>query len=858
LLPNKQEDLQTNIKKSNDGLDDIIDYGAVDSSYIDVKVNQIHLFGEAYIKYKSYNLKAGYIIFDFDKNEASAFELEMPSGRKYQKPDFDDGTNKFTSSGLKFNFKTNKGIIYGARTQEGEFAIHGARTKFISKDSDSTHIDDHIYNKDALITTCDADHPHFGIRARKLKVIPNKLAIIGLSQIEIMGIPTPLILPFGFFPLVEGRSSGIIFPDNFEYNEELGIGFREIGYYFPINDYMDLRVTGDIYTRGTHRINISSKYKKRYKHSGNIQLKYANNIGESSKDGSPTSNKAISIKITHNQDPKAHPYQSIGGTINLSTNRYDQTNSTAYEDVVNNKISSNFFYKHSMPGTPFSFSTAFTHFQDTKTREVKVTLPDAKLRMNTIYPFKNNKGGKESWFEKINVSYDAKLKNFVSATDTTLFTNETLEKLQTGFSHNARTSVGFNILKYFNFNTSAKFEQFLYTRTKQKELDPTLVLDSVVIGKDQEGNNIIAFDTTYGKVNEEFINGLASVELFSLNAGISTKLFATKKFSKGWLRGVRHTVTPTIGFTYSPDSKSKYERDVLLSSNPNQIDEVQEYNPYNGGVFNPSLRSKQMAITYGIKNYFEGKYYSKSDSTVKKFKLFRSIDLSGTYNFAADSLKFSPLSIRGNTSFFKGVTNINFNARYNFYKKDAKGRLINKLVWDEDKRPLDFDNFSITITNGFTVGKILDFFSNKKKKTNSNNNQRNNQSNNKEISTQSLGDFFRDFRFNHSFRYEIDRQNNGIDTAFVRTHTVGVSGRVKLSNKWDLNVRNISYNLKDNKFVYPQFSLSRDLHCWAMQFSWTPALEVYSFSIGVTSSSLSFLKYDYGERNSGQLLGRPR
>lgn len=208
-----------------------------------------------------------------------------------------------------------------------------------------------------------------------MKVIPNKLAIIGLSQLEIMGIPTPVILPFGFFPLTNGRSSGLIFPSNYEYDNDLGLGFRQVGYYFPINDYFDLRVTGDIYTRGTHRVDILSNYKKRYKFSGNVQLSYANNIGESPVDGSRTSLKSFSIRITHNQDTKAHPYRTIGGTINLSTNRHDQINSTDYEDVVNNKIQSNFYYKHSMPGTPFSFTSGFTHNQDNQTRRITSPYP---------------------------------------------------------------------------------------------------------------------------------------------------------------------------------------------------------------------------------------------------------------------------------------------------------------------------------------------------------------------------------------------------------------------------------------------------------------------------------------------------
>jgi len=837
------------VKISKNGLDDIIDYGSMDSSYVDLQENKIHLYGEAFVKYKSFDLKAGYIVFDFANNEASAFRLENAEGILEQKPDFTDGTNAFTSNSLRFNFKTQKGLIYDAVTSEGEFTILGSKTKFVSKEADSTAIDDQIFNQNALITTCNHDPPHYGIRARKLKVIPNKLAIIGLSQLEIMGIPTPLVLPFGFFPLTDGRSSGLIFPSDYEYNDQLGLGFRQIGYYFPINDYMDLRLTGDIYTRGTHRIDIRSNYRKRYQYNGNVQISYANNIGESSVDASRTSLKTFSIKVFHKQDAKAHPYRELGGDINFSTNRHDQVNSTSFENVVNNKIRSNFFFKHNMPGTPFSFSSSFQHNQDNQTRKVDITLPDATLRMNTIYPFKSQKGGQEKWYELINLSYNAKFRNFVEATDTTIFTSETLENIQTGLAHDATSSANFNVLKYFNVNTTARFEQFVFNRIEQRVLLPNLEFDTTGFELNQLGDTLnFLVDTTFGSINEFYDNGLASLEKLNLSVNVATQLFATKRFSKGWLRGFRHTMKPSIGFTFSPDTQNKYQREVLVSINPDDAGVTQVYNPFTGGAFTTSLNPRQMALTYRIANLFEGKYYSKKDSTERKFKLLNNLNVNGSYNFAADSLKFSPLTVTGNTTFFGGITGINFNARYNYYKKDQNGRLINRTVWSEDRRPVEFDNFNLTVTNRFTFGKIRELFT-----SGSSDAQSNPATDNNKRRNVSLGEWIDDFRINHTFNYRIQRENDGRDTSFVTAHSIQVSGNVQLTDSWNLSVNNISYDLINNRFVYPQFSLSRDLHCWAMQFTWSPSIEVYSFFIGVKSSSLSFLKYNYGERNAGRL-----
>ena len=507
-----------------------------------------------------------------------------------------------------------------------------------------------------------------------------------------------------------------------------------------------------------------------------------------------------------------------------------------------------------MPGTPFSFSSAFTHNQDNQTRSIDITLPDATLRMNTIYPFKSNKGGEEKWYEKINMNYNARFKNFVEATDTTLFTSETLDNLQTGIEHNTDIGASFTMLKYFNVTTNAEFEQFIFTRTLQRELDPTPILDTIGFELQQEGDSLALVDTTFGSINEFYENGLASLEDYRLSIDVATQLFATKRFSKGWLRGLRHTMKPRIGFSYEPDTESRYQRQVLVSAEPGE-DEFQVYNPYTGGAFSTRLQSKQMALTYGINNLFEGKYYSKSDSTEKKFKILNNLNVNGSYNFAADSLKWSPLNISGNTSFFKGITSLVFTARYTYYIKDENGRSINTTVWSQKRRPFEFENFTLNVSNGFTFAQIRSLFSGSESTSPANPANRGGNQNSGSRKKESLGDWVDNFRFNHSFNYQIRRQNNGRDTSFVSAHNIRVSGKIQLTDSWNLSINNISYDLVNNRFIYPQFSLSRDLHCWSMQFSWSPAIEVYSFFIGVKSSSLNFLKYNYGERNAGRLTG---
>ncbi len=854
-----------NIPVAESGLDAPITYAAQDSMVVNIRDNSINLYNHATVDYTEYHIEAEIISLRSKIDEIYASGRTLPSGNKTGKVKFKNKDRSFEASAMRLNYKTKKGVVYDTRTTEGEFTIHGAVTKLVSAEGTSLQ-DDIAYNKNATITTCNASHPHYGIKTRKLKIIPKKIAIASFSQLTIMDIPTPIILPFGFFPLVEGRSSGIIFPNNYDYDDDLGLGFRGVGYYFPINDYFDLRLTGDIYTRGTYRIHAKTNYRKRYKYNGNIQIDYADNKLEDPKDGHILSNKSYSLKITHNQDPKAHPYRNISGNIHLSTNRYDQTNLVNYQDVQNNKITSNFYFRHSMPGTPFSFSAGLSHNQDTKTRKVSITLPDANLTMKTIQPFKSKKGGKKKWFEDINLSYGANFKNYLSATDTTLFKAETWKNIQTGLKHNARLSNNFKLLKYFNANISANAEQFIFTKVLDKKLDPALRFDTLSVSKDQNGNLTVKLDTIYGKIIEEYTPGLKTLEKYDFHFTLSTKLFGTKRFSKGWLRGLRHVMTPSIGFTLAPDTKEKYSGMVLVSSDPRDAGQYDVYNPYSGGVFSPALNEKQMSLTYSLKNLFEGKYYSKRDSSEKKFKILRSLDFSGNYNFARDSFQFSPLSFGGNTTLFDGITNIRFNGSFDFYKRDNQGNLINQLVWTKDKVPVAFHDLNITISNGFSIKDVISWFSPNKstnrstslRSTNRSGRNSSSASKSKNLASGdfSLGDFVGNFRINHSLQYRIQRQPSGRDTAYVRSHSIQLRGSLQLSDKWSLNISNIQYDLKNKSFVYPQFSLSRDLHCWTMQFSWTPARDVYSFFIGVKSSTLSFIKYNYGQTNANILQGR--
>jgi hypothetical protein len=862
---------QDSFQLSKDAIEDEVTYNALDSSWTDLVNDRIHLYGKAEVKYQSITLTAAYMIIDFANNVIEGFDRILPEDKVKEKPTFKDGDQTFTYKEIRYNFKSKKGLVKRAITQEGEFNLVGETTKYIAGQTDSLGVkkDDKIYNKDAIITTCTHDPPHYGIRASKMKFVPNKLAVLSVAQIELANVPTPIFLPFGFFPLAKGRSSGLIFPSSYEYNNDLGLGFREIGYYYPVNQYVDMRVTGDIYTRGSHGVRVNANYKKKYGYTGNILLGYSNNIRDAV-DGleeKKLSQKSFIISIRHNQDSKAHPYRRLGGSINIQTNRYEQRTYENPAAALQSQYSSNFSFAHDMPGTPFQFNAEFRHSQNTQTRIMDITFPNMTLRMNTINPFKRKNATEEKWTDNIALSYSSEFRNFVKTTDTTLFTQQTLDNMQTGLSHRAGLSTNFRVLKYLNVSPNVNYEEFWFLKTYQRTFDPTLVL------RDSLTNDTLGFE----KPLESFEQGFATYRNITSGISINTQIFGTKKFSKGFIRGIRHVMKPNVSFNYKPGNKERYE-EVVNTDTRQEFNNPQTYSIFQNGPFGSLAGSEeQMGISYGITNIFEAKYWSKKDTSEKILRLFDNININGNYNFAADSLKWSAVNISGNTTVLKGLTNFNFRAQFSPYVYDDNNRITKETVWETSNKwwkVTDFRNFNGQFSTGITFGRIRDILLGKKTEekeptqpTNAatpqetqnnftaktNDEQTEEDPEEKEIKETSLADWFTGFNISHSFNFELRRLSTK-DTFFVSSHSINVSGSIPLTKNWNMNIGNIAYDFKNKSFVYPYFSFARDLHCWQMNFTWAPSNGVYSFFVGVKSSALSFLKYDYGQRNANTLF----
>jgi len=495
-----------------------------------------------------------------------------------------------------------------------------------------------------------------------------------------------------------------------------------------------------------------------------------------------------------------------------------------------------------------------------------ITLPNMTLRMNTIFPFRKRNSTKERWTDQIALSYSSEFRNFVKTTDTTLFTTQTLRDMQTGLQHRANLSTNFRMLKYFNVSPSIAYDETWLTKKYTLTFQP----DSVNL--DPATGDTLNFKAPVSSFENEF-NAFRNL---TASVSMNTQIFGTKKWSGGFLRGVRHVVKPTLSLYYKPENKERYE-EVVNTDTRQAFNQPRTYSIFTNGPFGSLAGSEeQLGVAYGITNVFEAKYWSKKDSMEKVVRLFDNISVNGTYNGVADSLKWSPLSINGNTTVLKGLTNFNFRAVFSPYVYDLKNRITRESVWSRKQRPLEFRNFSGQFSTGITFGRIREMILGKKEESQSPESAIKNQPQNpssraqqqgipdeaansrgKALQDISLAQWFENFNISHALNFEL-RKDLGRDTFFISSHSINISGSIPLTKNWTVNVGNIAYDLKNQSFVYPYFSFARDLHCWQMNFTWAPANGVYSFYIGVKSSAMSFLKYDYGQRNANTLFSGRR
>ncbi|MDR1121815.1 MAG: LPS-assembly protein LptD [Dysgonamonadaceae bacterium] len=829
-----------------------VDYQSNDS-IIMTGDHKIFLYGEGNVKYQTMELDAEYIEVNMDSSFVYASFALDSIGDEFGYPVFKDGDSEYESKTMRYNFKTKKGFATDGITQQGEGYVTATRMKKMS--------DNIMYMAGGRYTTCDDhDHPHFYVFLTKAKVRTGKNIVTGPAYLVIADVPLPLAIPFGFFPFTSSYSSGILMPT---YGDEMARGFylRDGGYYFAFSDYVDLALTGEIYTKGSWGLNARSSYRKKYKYSGNVNLGYLKTItGDKGIDYSKSTD--FRINWTHSQDPKANPYQVLSASVNFASSSYDRNqinsiyNPNAY---TSNTKASSISYTRRFPDSPWTISANMQASQSSRDSTVSVTLPNLTITMSTVFPFRKKKAmGNERWYEKISLTYNGTLQNSINTKEDLLFKSNIIRDWKNNMVHNIPVSATFNALKYINITPSISYRERWYTNRITKEYDTQL-------------RRVVPKDTIWG---------FNRVYDYSASLGVNTKLYG---FFKPWkvfgdkVEMIRHVFTPTVSFSARPDFGAEqygFWRQITYMDTRGNV-RSEWYTPFQEA---PG-RGKSGALNFSVQNNLEMKVKSNADSTgVKKISLIDNLTLGGSYNLVADSMKWSDFSLSLRLKLSKSFT-LNLNGVLDPYTYNEQGNKQDVMRWEDGKGIARLKStgtsFSYTFNNE-TIKKVTSLFTGKKsaEEASSEASSEADPTKTEEPSTaesapksgglrkgkKDTGEYDDDgylktkipwsLAFNYGLQLNYDMASDKFNAVkreypYKITQNLGFSGTLTPTPGWSFNF-STSYDFDSKKLVYMNCNISRNLHCWSMSASVIPIgpYKSYNFHISVNSSLLHDLKYD--------------
>lgn len=796
-----------------------IDYVATDSIIVAFDGQKVYLYGDAKINYMDIELTAYHMILDLETKEIYAEGRVDSTGTLVGKPIFQEGSDKFESRTLRYNFQTQKGIITDVVTQQGEGFVHSALTKKISRDE--------FVLKQGKYTTCDADHPHFFVHLSKAKVISNKKIITGPAYMVLEDFPIYFpVLPFGYFPNSPKYSSGILVPS---YGEEGNRGFflREGGYYWAANEYFDVSARGDLYSRGSWATKLHTNYRMRYRFSGGFDFRYAVNVyGEKGLD-TYTRSPQFQVTWSHSQDAKANPNRSFSANVNFSTSGYDKQNSLSAESYLRTQKSSSISYTKRWENSPFSMSANLRHSQNSTDSSLTLSLPELTFNMSKIYPLKfKNRKGSAKWYEQFGFSYSANMRNTITAKEKDILKKNFLTDWQNGIQHNLPISLpSFNLFKHINMSPSFSYSEKWYFSHVEKSYQPDQTF------YDRNGRPT--------HVKTDTITGLKRNYQYSYSLSASTNIYGNfmPRNPKSRIKGIRHKLSPSVSFSYNPDfgnPKFGFWKQVQTDS----TGRMDYYTIFDGGIYGYAGRGAAGNISFSLNNNLEMKVQDMKDTTgtnpFKKVKLIDNLSLATSYNLIADSMNLQPISIRGRTT-VQGV-GINFGTTIDPYMTDKNGIRINRYAWNYNKGLAKLGR----LTNA-NLSFGLQF--NSKKGEKESEKARDAIENQQELP----GDFSNymdfnipwDFGFDYTFNYS--RFNPNEKGRF--TQTINLRGSLNMTKNWRLNM-NTNYDIMARAFSFTNFSVHRDLHCWEMSLNFVPfgRMKSYSFTLNARSSMLRDLK----------------
>jgi len=791
-------------------LDDKVDYKAEDSTVADLMNKKAYLYNHAEVYYQDMILKAGYIEIDFGKKLVIAKGIADSSGKIVQRPVFEQGPEKFTAGQITYNFETKKGKIKDVITQQGDGFIHG---NDIKKDTSNVY-----YVAEGKYTTCDLEEdPHYYFSAKKIKVIPNDKIVCGPAELFIADVPTPLVLPFGYFPNKKGRKSGIIIP-GYGRSTRLGYFLSKGGFYFGGSDLFDALITGDVYSNGGYSLYETTNYSKRYKYSGNVMLTFSHLfLGSANPElANQPKQQDYHIQWDHRQDPKAHPSSTFTSHVDFATSSFGKNNGNVTTDYLKTEYNSRIGYNKLFTGTPFTLNITGSYNQNVLTRITNVVLPEVSMAMNRIYPFKNNSRIGKRWYDQIGLGANLRASNSLTTLDTLLFRTGSLDKMKNGATLSVPISTSFTVLKYIRVTPSINTNGYLYAKSYRKKL----VLDSIYVDTLPE--------------TRFYADAFASTS-------ISTMVYGDYFFKTKHLKQIHQTMTPAVSFTYKPD----YSEPGYGSYGRYYIDSLKKEvtYPYFEGIYGGPTSGKSESVSFSLSSTLEGKIKNNSDSgeVFKKVKLLDNIGAALSYNGAAKSFKWSDLSLNARTRLFERV-DVNVNALYSLYHY-----VNNKPV---DFLQMQYGYFASLTSFNASVSTSL---RSKEKKKAGNPSTPNPPALSSESSpsTDELQylinhpnnyvDF--DVPWNLSLSYNTYYLARSLEKKDRIVQTFSFFGDISLTKKWKINASS-GFDFKTLKLTTTSISVYRDLHCWEMHFSWVPFgyRQTFLLTINVKSSMLKDLQ----------------
>lgn len=837
--------MQDSVKPKPQFLDGIIRYKAKDYTTFNRKEQKLYLYNEAEVYYKDMEIKAGTIVIDYNKEEVYAGRIKDSLGEYTQLPSFKQGESLVEPDSIRFNYTTKKALIFNSRTEQNGGIIIAERTK---KENDSVY----FINRGKFTTSKNLEDPEYYFLLRQAKIVPDKKVVTGLTNLFIYDVPTPIGLPFAYFPLSKKQTSGVIFPSFGEQNDR-GYFLQNGGYYFAISDHLDLAVLGDYYTNGSYGLRLETKYKTRYKFNGNFGFRYENLIN--SERGFPdySKNTIYNLRWSHSQDTKASPNSRFSASVNLgSSNYYQQSNNQVNaSSFLNNTLSSSIAYSKTFQGEPqVNMSLTATHSQNTQTEQINLTLPTFQGSVGRVYPFAPKTGSKKGLVDNINLQYNVRGENRIQTTDSLFFKKEMFDDAKMGFKHSIPLSTNFKVLKFFSLSASTNYDETWTFKTIERSYD---AINEEVVTKE--------------------INGFDAYRTYNFNTSIGTTIYGLFDFDKKGegkkIQAIRHVMRPSISYSINPSFSKYYDTYEVIDADGTTTSEV-EYSRFDEGLYGAPNQTYSSSIGLSLSNNLEAKVRDR-DSTkteAKKIKILNNLNFSTSYNLAADSLRWSPVRMTGGTQVLDNKMSINFGATLDPYSLDSNNNKIDKFNINNGG-----SLFRMTSAN-LTMSYSLNSKGNdKKERTSTNSRNETLQSGGRDDDLFGRSQDFADQRFeddddeeelpsefynysipwNLRLAYAVNYSNSRRENE-ISSHSLMFSGDIDIAPRWTIGASS-GYDFKNKGFSYTQLRFERDLLSWRMNFSWIPfsAQSSWNFFIGIKSSILKDIKYEKRRRPDQRL-----